>query len=295
MKHKVPVPEHAPIREAAGGVSRRAAIRMAVPILAAPAALHLFGAPAARRLAGAVAGADARYPQRSPLPPRTVGLRSLGGAFRFDPPGLLIDAGEVVTWLNMGDFHTVTSFHPDNDHLLGAPIHLRMPEGAEPFHSGMLGLNAGSVFEHKFTIEGVYDYFCQPHYSFGMVGRIVVGGPRGGPAVSGDDSDLIEAARRQLPGVAAIVGVPGRAWEWASRINGVLLQRTRQADAGAAARAVARGAGEDGELRARLGMDGTRSLEGTLGAFVDAVAATADYETLVRLADDAKQVLTTAP
>ena len=61
---------------------------------------------------------------------------------------------------------------------------LRIPEGAEPWDSGVLQTQApekGSTFEHTFTQEGVYDYFCRPHEAAGMVGRIVVGRPLEGP------------------------------------------------------------------------------------------------------------------
>lgn len=114
------------------------------------------------------------------LPPRVIGLRSLGGAFRFDPVGLLIEPDTEVIWLNMGDFHTTTAFHPDNVDLLPTGVPLRIAPGAVSWHSGMIGLTAGTQFTHRFTAEGVYDYFCQPHYGFGMVGRIVVGEPVGG-------------------------------------------------------------------------------------------------------------------
>ena len=54
------------------------------------------------------------------LPPRVVGLRTSGGDFRFDPVGLRIEPGTNLIWLNMGDFHTATAFHPDYGHLLGS-------------------------------------------------------------------------------------------------------------------------------------------------------------------------------
>jgi plastocyanin len=275
---------------AGGGISRRRALGLIAPLLAWPVASASLGPPGLRLLAG-----RKRDRAHADLPARTIGLRSLGGAFRFDPPGLLIQPGDTVTWLNMGDFHTVTAFHPDNASLVSAPVPLRMPKGAESFHSGMLGLTAGSVFEHRFPIEGVYDYFCQPHYSFGMVGRIVVGGPRGGPAVSADDTLLLDAARRELPSVDAVMGSRGRAWEWTSRINGVLLVRTRHGDAAAAASAVASGSREDDELAAALGNGGARDFATRLDLFVEGVTGAADYETLVQRADEAKHALDMPP
>ena len=66
------------------------------------------------------------------LPPRVVGMRSLGGSFRYDPVGLHVEAGDEVRWLNMGDFHTVSAFHPENADLVEADIPLRIPEGQQP-------------------------------------------------------------------------------------------------------------------------------------------------------------------
>ncbi len=64
---------------------------------------------------------------RAILPPRVVGLRTSGGNFQFDPVGLRIEPGTNLIWLNMGDFHTATAFHPDNGHLLGGDVPLRIP------------------------------------------------------------------------------------------------------------------------------------------------------------------------
>lgn len=284
-------------RRSGGGLSRREAVFA----LAAAAWPWLLGpvraAGAARAAVGGLGGAGVPRRGSGPgaaaeLPPRTVGLRSLGGDFRFDPPGLLVSRGETVTWLNMGDFHTVTAFHPANAGLLSAPVPLRIPEGAEPFHSGILGLDAGSVFESAFEVEGVYDYFCQPHYSFGMVGRIVVAGPRGGPALTADDSALPEAARRELPAVRDITGPAGRAHEWASRINGVLLLRTRNADPGPGAQAVLEAVRSDDPLLQALRKEGAEEeFFGRLGAFVDAVVGGVGYERLLERADAAKEAL----
>jgi plastocyanin len=236
-------------------------------------------------------------PSSDGLPPRTVALRSLGGDFVFEPVGLRLEAGARLTWLNMGDFHTATAFHPVNDELLSAEIPRRIPEGAEPWHSGMLGLDAGSEFAHVFRLPGVYDYFCQPHYSFGMVGRIVVdpagdGGeePAGYPA-----SELNEASREAMPPVSRILGAAGRAYEWISRINGILLLRVH----GEAA------AGPAGRLREELAADarlselleragGSAPLRSALDRLVEAVDADAGYEELVDRADGANAPLSSA-
>jgi plastocyanin len=97
----------------------------------------------------------------------------------FDPVGLHISPGQKVRWVQVRGYHSTTSYSPSNDNH-----ELRIPEGAEPWDSGILQTHApekGSTFDHTFIQEGVYDYFCRPHEAAGMVGRIVVGRPLDGP------------------------------------------------------------------------------------------------------------------
>lgn len=253
-------------------------------------AVSVGGAPF-RQVDRGSRGAPPRPISRPELPPRVVGLRSLGGDFRFDPPGLLVEPATRLVWLNMGDFHTATAFHPDNAALVGGDLPLRIPEAAEPWHSGMLGLTAGTRFEHPFIEPGVYDYFCQPHYAFGMVGRIVVESARGGPGTTRADG-LTAVVRENLPAVEMIIGPRGRGWEWASRLNGVLLTRANGGDAAAPARATQRGIAADDELASWVGSPGTRSeLAARVDRFVGSVVSMADYEDLIRRADHVKELL----
>lgn len=83
-----------------------------------------------------------------------------------DPIGLFVQPGTTVRFDLLEGAHSVTAY-PD-----------RIPEAARPFDSGVF--TSGS-FEHTFDVPGTYDYYCIPHRSVGMVGRIVVGSP-GGPA-----------------------------------------------------------------------------------------------------------------
>jgi plastocyanin len=97
----------------------------------------------------------------------------------FDPAGVHISVGQKVRWVQVSGYHSTTSYSPSNDNH-----ELRIPEGAEPWDSGILQTHApekGSTFDHTFTQKGVYDYFCRPHEAAGMVGRIVVGRPLEGP------------------------------------------------------------------------------------------------------------------
>ncbi|MDX1647443.1 MAG: plastocyanin/azurin family copper-binding protein [Longimicrobiales bacterium] len=225
------------------------------------------------------------------LAPRVVGMRSLGGAFRYDPVGLGVAPGDEVHWLNMGDFHTVSAFHPDNAELIEGSVPLRIPEEAAPFHSGMLGLTAGTQFTHRFEVAGVYDYFCQPHYSFGMVGRIIVGEPRGGPALRRPSDDLNEVARRTMPSVDAILGPGGAAFEWAARVNGILYRMANEGEATAVAEAVASGMSEDDALGDWLGAQDRSALPRALSSLMDAASGAADYQVVLQRADEVKKVL----
>ena len=90
--------------------------------------------------------------------------------FVFYPEALSVAPGDSVIWLNLSDVHTVTAYHPANG------SNLRIPEEAEPFDSGYFGLDIpGSTFVYTFSVAGVYDYYCDPHERFGMVGRVVAG------------------------------------------------------------------------------------------------------------------------
>ena len=101
------------------------------------------------------------------------------GKTYFDPVGIHIAPGDTVRWVQISGFHSITAYHPGND-----THELRIPEAAEPWDSDILLADSpkrGATFEHVFTVQGVYDYFCKPHEMAGMVGRVVVGEPGDGP------------------------------------------------------------------------------------------------------------------
>lgn len=72
--------------------------------------------------------------------------------------------------------HSSTAYEKGN----GSATVTRIPGGAEAWDSGILN-EQGATYEHTFETNGIYDYFCTPHKSLGMVARIVVGEPGGGP------------------------------------------------------------------------------------------------------------------
>jgi plastocyanin/uncharacterized membrane protein len=84
----------------------------------------------------------------------------------FDPIGLHVDPGTTVRFEIAAGSHSATAYEN------------RIPADATTFDSGVI---SSGGFEHTFDEPGTYDYYCIPHKSVGMVGRIVVGNP-GGPA-----------------------------------------------------------------------------------------------------------------
>ena len=148
---------------------------------------------------------------RSSTGPALIEMQSdtLGARVWFDPIGLYLNPGATVRWIVRGNVHTTTAYHPANDRHA-----LRMPENAVPWDSGYL-VHPGEHFEVTLTVPGVYDYYCTPHEAAGMVGRIVVGDPRGPGAAPFDDwagragtddwRRVPEAARAAFPSVDRIL------------------------------------------------------------------------------------------
>ncbi len=83
--------------------------------------------------------------------------------FAFEPPLLVVQPGDTVTWVNdVAEEHNVITY-PGG-----------YPEGAESFQSPYLS-RADETFSREFQIEGTYQYHCLPHLMMGMKGEIVVG------------------------------------------------------------------------------------------------------------------------
>ncbi|PWG61386.1 plastocyanin/azurin family copper-binding protein [Spiribacter halobius] len=120
----------------------------------------------------------------------------------FAPLGLAVAPGTTLCFANRDrvNSHTASAYHPG---VFGRP--LRIPAGAEPWHSGYL--LPGERFEVTLTRPGVYDYYCLPHERAGMVGRIVVGRPGdvGWQEAAEGHEGLPPAAASNLPPVAAIL------------------------------------------------------------------------------------------
>jgi len=109
-----------------------------------------------------------------------VGAGSEGLAFA--PTGLWVDPGTTVTfeWTGEGGGHNVMVEETPEESDWG---------GYETVED-----EGGFTYEHTFEVEGVYEYYCQPHQQLNMLGAIGVGddiptvevGGGGGPPVIGD-------------------------------------------------------------------------------------------------------------
>lgn len=123
----------------------------------------------------------------------TITMNTQDGQFYFDPVGVHIQPGTTVRFVIENGSHNTAAYAEAN----GKPQ--RIPEGAQAWSSEI-----GEDFEVTLTAEGVYDVYCLPHESLGMVGRIVVGDPDAWPAK--DSSELaFDAAAQRLPTVEAIL------------------------------------------------------------------------------------------
>jgi len=123
----------------------------------------------------------------------TVRMGGSSGELVFSPDRVRIQPGESVEWVVESAGHSATAYHPDNHALYRS----RIPEGAEPWDTGLL-VKVGDRFQRTFTTEGIYHYYCIPHEGAGMVGAIVVGSPAEGAASAAVQPEVPEAARRKL-------------------------------------------------------------------------------------------------
>ena len=80
--------------------------------------------------------------------------------YAFTPKELTITAGDTVVWTNSGNMgHNVDglkSVFPNNPESFGNNVGL------------------GWTYEYVFNTPGTYNYQCDPHAAFGMVGKVIV-------------------------------------------------------------------------------------------------------------------------
>ena len=95
-----------------------------------------------------------------------------GTTFRYEPGDLTIKVGTTVKWINLtgedGPRHTSTA-----DHEWESPqAQAILPAGAEKWRTPFL--QNGQSATHTFTVPGKYQYFCETHGQYGMIGTITV-------------------------------------------------------------------------------------------------------------------------
>ena len=87
----------------------------------------------------------------------------------FEPKIVRVNVGETVLWKATDKGHNVEF------------IKNGVPEGVDKFKS-----KYNKDTEYKFTIPGIYAYWCTPHKNMGMIGFVVVG----------DDKSNLEAIKK---------------------------------------------------------------------------------------------------
>jgi len=93
--------------------------------------------------------------QSNSEPAAVVGMTN---TLSFTKDTVRVEVGETVRWENSSVVvHTVTA-DPEEATMDKS---VRLPDGAEPFHSG--NLEAEETFEYTFETPGRYTYFCVPH------------------------------------------------------------------------------------------------------------------------------------
>lgn len=117
----------------------------------------------------ALAGCGITGPAHVEPPPPAVDQTVTMGFTNFSPAAIRVRAGQTVQWRNTSPIgHTVTA----DRSLAKNPANVKLPDGAEPFHSGDIA--AGEVWQHTFTVPGTYQYVCLPHEQQGMIGKVIV-------------------------------------------------------------------------------------------------------------------------
>jgi len=80
---------------------------------------------------------------------------------QFTPADITINVGETVGWTNLGGNHNING------------TQATYPNNPESFGNGAAS-SAAWTYEFTFGNIGVYDYQCDPHVGFGMVGTVTV-------------------------------------------------------------------------------------------------------------------------
>ncbi|MFB6130982.1 MAG: plastocyanin/azurin family copper-binding protein [Salinigranum sp.] len=141
----------------------------------------------------AAQGGDGANAAQNQATGETVAMATSNNKSYYRAPFLWIDQGTTVTWNVESGSHSTTAYSKKNNKPQ------RIPDGASSWDSGILS-QQGKTFDHTFSKAGVYDYYCTPHESLGMVGRVVVGAPNLSkePAMQDPQQSIPKAAQQVL-------------------------------------------------------------------------------------------------
>lgn len=115
--------------------------------------------------------------------------------FHYHPAGLRVAPGDVVLYSARTPDHPVAAYHE------GHGRQNRVPDGVPPLSSPLVPV--GGYWLYRFETPGVYDLYCPPHQTFGMVERVVV-------TADGSVPDLdVEETGRPPQGENAIPSILG--------------------------------------------------------------------------------------
>lgn len=100
-------------------------------------------------------------------------------ATAFRPVEVAATVGEPVVWKNTSSRgHTVTAYDdgiPKGGAYFATGGYESEATAREAWRTGGDGtIDGGQTYEHTFEMSGTFSYFCLPHESGGMVGKVVV-------------------------------------------------------------------------------------------------------------------------
>jgi halocyanin-like protein len=111
------------------------------------------------------------FADRSDSDTATVTVGNADFEDEFDPSVLRVTTGTTVTWdwNGLGTVHNVVSAAEDP---LADDSEIEVGDG--PLNSGSVKGGSDATYEYTFESTGTYRYYCQPHYSMGARGVVVV-------------------------------------------------------------------------------------------------------------------------
>ena len=96
-------------------------------------------------------------------------VETAGTTFRFDPAEITIPVGTTVRWVNRSEPRHTSTADPEWETPQSPVI---LPPGAMIWRTPFLRMNDSGT--HTFTVPGEYQYFCETHGPYGMIGNITV-------------------------------------------------------------------------------------------------------------------------